>query len=110
MHEGFLSPGRVTRPGISHIRGQVSMIPAHPSGLLSTAEAAKLAGVKPVTIRLWRARGWLDRQGLDERGYPLHSADAVRAAEKLVRGHGIEASGVDPRQLRGRTAALLLAP
>jgi hypothetical protein len=41
-------------------------------------------------------------QGLDERGNPLHTPEALRAAEKLVREHGIEASGVDPRKLRSR--------
>jgi DNA-binding transcriptional MerR regulator len=71
-------------------------------GLLTTADAARLVGVKPVTIRQWRKRGWLLPQGLDERGYPLHTREAVRAAEKLVRGNGLEKSGIDPRQLRGR--------
>lgn len=80
------------------------MITSRPDGLLTTAEAARLAGRKPVTIRQWRNRGWLATQGLDERGYPLHTAEAVRAAEQLVRQHGIAASGIDPRQLRGRAA------
>ena len=81
------------------------MVPLHPSGMLSTAEAARLVGVRPVTIRQWRNRGWLAPQGLDERGRPLHTPEAVRAAERLVRQHGIDASGIDPRQLRQRTAA-----
>jgi DNA-binding transcriptional MerR regulator len=81
------------------------MIPAHESGFLSTGEAATLAGVRPVTIRQWRKRGWLAVQGLDERGYPMHTAEAVRAAEETVRGNGIEMSGVDPRRTRGRKAA-----
>jgi hypothetical protein len=79
------------------------MIPAHPSGLLTTAEAAKLIGVEPVTIRQWRYRGHLAVQGLDERGRPLHTAAAVQAAEELVREGGLNsASGADPRRLRGR--------
>lgn len=82
------------------------MLPGRPDGYYTTAESARLAGVRPVTIRQWRKRGWLAAQGLDERGWPLHTADAVRAAEQLVRAHGIAASGVDPRRLRrGRTAA-----
>ncbi len=76
------------------------MAPARADGFLSTAEAARLAGVRPVTIRQWRARGWLAVQGLDERGYPLHTREAVRAAERRVRENGITASGIDPRRLR----------
>jgi DNA-binding transcriptional MerR regulator len=73
-------------------------------GMLSTGEAARLVGVKPVTIRQWRSRGWLDKQGLDERNRPLHTPEAVRAAERLVRENGRRTSGIDPRQLRGRRA------
>ena len=79
------------------------MRPRRGDGLLSTPEAARLVGVKPVTIRQWRARGWLVPQGLDERGYPVHTREAVRAAEKRVRENGLQASGIDPRQLRGRS-------
>jgi len=80
-----------------------ALTPSRPDGFLTTPEAARLLGVKAWLIRKWRSRGWLAPQGLDERGNPLHTAEALRAAEKLVREHGIEASGVDPRQLRGRT-------
>jgi hypothetical protein len=73
-------------------------------GLITTAEAAKLVNVSEATIRQWRKRGWLDRQGLNERGHPLHTKDAVRAAERQVRENGRRTSGIDPRQLRGRRA------
>lgn len=76
------------------------MLPARGDGFLTTAEAAQMIGVAEVTIRQWRKRGRLPTQGRDERGYPLHSAEAVRAAEGLVRRNGIDASGIDPRQLR----------
>jgi DNA-binding transcriptional MerR regulator len=72
--------------------------------MYTTPELARLLRKSPSTIRSWRKRGWLQPQGLDERGNPLHTAEAGRAAEQLVRRHGIESSGVDPRQLRGRTA------
>jgi DNA-binding transcriptional MerR regulator len=72
--------------------------------MLTTPQLAQLLGVSPATIRSWRNRGWLAKQGLDERGNPLHTADAGRAAENLVRRHGISASGIDPRRLRGRAA------
>lgn len=81
------------------------MVHSRPDGFLTTPEAARLIGVKPWLIRKWRQRGWLAPQGLDEQQRPLHTVEAVRAAEQLVRQHGIEASGVDPRQLRQRTAA-----
>ena len=80
------------------------MLSTRPDGFLTTRDAARLAGVSPVTIRQWRSRGWLDRQGLDERGYPLHTPAAVRAAELKVRENGLEASGVDPRRTRKRAA------
>lgn len=80
------------------------MVPAHPSGMLSTPELARALGVSPATIRSWRNRGRLARQGLDEHGNPLHTLEAGRAAEQLVRRNGIEASGIDPRQLRGYAA------
>lgn len=77
-------------------------MPARPDGYLTTREAARLVGVKPPTIRKWRADGMLAPQGLDEHGYPLHTAEAVRTAEQRVRENGLAKGGYDPRQLRGR--------
>jgi hypothetical protein len=79
------------------------MLATRGDGLLTTPQLARLLGRSPATIRSWRHRGWLAPQGLDERGNPLHTAEAGRAAEKLVREHGIAASGVDPRLLRRGT-------
>lgn len=79
------------------------MVSSRADGYLTTPESASLLNVKPWLIRKWRQRGWLKPQGLDERGFPLHTAEALRATEKLVREHGIEASGVDPRRLRTGT-------
>ena len=42
------------------------MRPTRGDGYLTTAESACLVGVKPVTIRQWRKRGYLTAQGLDE--------------------------------------------
>lgn len=80
------------------------MLPARGDGLLTTPEAARLAGRSPATIRSWRNRGWLVSQGLDERGYPLHTREAVRDAERRVRENGIGKTGIDPRRL-SRAAA-----
>lgn len=82
------------------------MRPRRGDGLLTTPEAARLVGVSPATIRSWRNRGHLVAQGLDERSRPLHTREAVRAAERRVRENGLGISGVDPRQLRGRTQRL----
>lgn len=80
------------------------MIAAHPSGLLTTAESARLVRVSPVTIRAWRRLGWLEPQGLSEQGYPMHSAEAVREAARQVRQNGISKGGFDPRLLRSQAS------
>jgi DNA-binding transcriptional MerR regulator len=82
------------------VHGVVVMRPVRGDGYLTTAEAAKLAGVSVNTIYSWRKRGHLVAQGLDERGRPLHTRQAVRDAERRVRENGLQASGIDPRQLR----------
>ena len=89
------------RPGHFAICGAGDGVrPTRGDGFLPTKEAAALVGVSPSTLRDWRAKGYLKSQGLDERGHPLHTAEAVRAAEELARQAGLKASGVDPRRLR----------
>lgn len=83
--------------------------PTRGDGLLNTPQAGKLVGRSPATIRSWRhrrytdgqgiSRPYLEPQGLDERGNPLHTRQAVREAERLVRENGLKASGIDPRRL-----------
>ena len=82
------------------VSGAVTVQPGRADGFLTTAEAARVAGVSVNTIYSWRNRGHLAVQGLDERGYPLHTREAVEAAEELVRERGLAASGIDPRRLR----------
>jgi hypothetical protein len=77
--------------------------------MLTTAEAGRLVGVDPKTIRWWRHRGYLAAQGHDERGRPLHTAAAVRATEREVRERCLAASGRDPRQLRTAARGLTAA-
>ena len=93
----------LSAPGHRAFRGRVTMVPSRSDGFLTTPESARLLGVKAWLIRKWRSRGWLMPQGLDERGNPLHTAEALWAADQLVRQHGVETSGVDPRRLRGRS-------
>lgn len=78
------------------------MRPCRGDGFLTTEESAALAGVSPSTLRDWRSakKGYLQAQGLDERGHPLHTAEAVREAERLAREAGLRTSGIDPRRLR----------
>lgn len=98
-------PRRVMRTGLFALCGQVIVLPGDDSHLLGTEAAARFIGVSPSTIRQWRKRGRLSTQGLDERGYPLHSREAIRAADETVREKGLEWSGVDPRRLRKPPAA-----
>ena len=97
-------PWSAHAPGAYRFSRVVVMRHARGDGYLTTPEAAALVGVKPGTIRQWRNRGWLAPQGLDERGYPVHSREAVRAAERRVRENGLQTSGIDPRQLRQQAA------
>jgi len=73
-------------------------------GLVTCAQAAESAGVRPSTIRSWVARGWLARRGLSERGHPLYDPDDVARAEKVVKANGLRTSGVDPRTRRKHAA------
>lgn len=47
---------------------------------LTVAEAARLAGVQPATIRSWQHRRKLTPCGLDHHGRPLFYATDVRNA------------------------------
>lgn len=76
------------------------MLPVRADGLLSARAAAELVRVTPRTIDNWRARGLLDRFGLDERGWALYRREDVRAAEMEARRLGMAALGTDPRRLR----------
>ena len=52
--------------------------------LLTTTEAAEVAGVKPDRIRKWDRRGHLERAGLNERGWPLYKAlDVAKVKHKF---------------------------
>jgi hypothetical protein len=53
--------------------------------LLTTTEAALLAGRKPATIRTWAARGHLKAAGLDRAGRPLYAVEAVWDVERDTR-------------------------
>lgn len=52
---------------------------------VTTAEAAALAGVRPVTIRTWRLRGHLAPASYDGKGRPRYRALDVAKAEAATR-------------------------
>lgn len=98
-----MPPGRHAPRVFLAVPGVV-MHPTRGDGFLTTTEAARMVKVTPATIRKWRQRGWLTPQGLDERGRPLHTREAVTAAERRVTENGLTASGINPRQLRRKAA------
>ena len=59
-----------------------------PDMLLTVAEAAEVAGVKPDRIRKWDRRGHLDRAGLNEQGWALYRALDVAKCQHRFAGHG----------------------
>ena len=61
------------------------MISSRDDGLITVAEAAQLARVRPCTIRQWVARGQLAKAGIDERGRGLYRPVDVAATEKRLR-------------------------
>ncbi len=54
---------------------------------LTTSQAAKLAGVKPETIRKWVEREHLEPVGRDPRGRMVFTQLAVALAEAKTRKH-----------------------
>lgn len=109
LEESALSRERSVR-GLFAVQVVVVLTTNHGVRLLSTTEAARLIGVTEGAIRYWRRRPLdlddpdgprlLEPQGLDERKRPLHTASAVRDAERVLRQDGIDRAGVDPRDLR----------
>lgn len=53
--------------------------------LLTPAEAARHAGVKPATIRKWKERGLLKPDGYDAAGHPKYRLIDVARAEYATR-------------------------
>lgn len=78
------------------------MLPTRGDGLLTTAQAAAIAGAKAATIRSWVARDHLRPAGLAENGRPLYRREDVIAAERTVRDNGLRRSRTDPRAVRRR--------
>jgi hypothetical protein len=94
-----IMPGAQSRPGFFAFRGRGdAMLPSRGDGYYTTADAARLVHRKPATIRRWRYLGYLRTQGLDEHGYPLHTAMAVREAERTARENGLRTRKIDPRK------------
>jgi hypothetical protein len=71
-----------------------SVVTTDADSLVTTAQAAELAGVKVETVRQWRKRGYLDRdgvrqqlavRGIDEHGWPMFNAGEVLAIVATTR-------------------------
>lgn len=58
-----------------------------PDMLLTTAQAAEVAGVKIDRVRKWNRRGHLERAGLDEHGWPLYRALDVAKCKHRFHGY-----------------------
>jgi hypothetical protein len=54
-------------------------------GLLPTTDAAKLAFVRPATIRKWVQRGHLTAESHDDLGRPLYRVSEVLRVERETR-------------------------
>ena len=61
------------------------MAPDRLDSLITTSEAAALAGVAVNTITTWRTRGLLTPAGQDDRGKPLYRFLDVARAERATR-------------------------
>ncbi len=57
-----------------------------PDMLLTTAQAAEVAGVKIDRVRKWDRRGHLERAGLNERGWPVYRALDVAKCKHRFQG------------------------
>ena len=49
-------------------------------------EAARVAGVKPGTIRVWESRGKIERVPVGDDGQPLYHLPTIAAAAKVKPG------------------------
>lgn len=59
----------------------------NPDELLTTAQAAELAGVTPQAVRVWHHRGHLEPAGRNDRGHNLWRLVDVARAEHHTREH-----------------------
>lgn len=58
-----------------------------PEGLITTSQAAELAGVSTGAIRQWVRRGHLEKAGIDERGQSMFRVADVARAEFKTHKH-----------------------
>jgi DNA-binding transcriptional MerR regulator len=50
-----------------------------PRHLFTAAEAARLFGIPPGSVRAWKAKGQLYHMGLTQRGQPMYDRDDLLA-------------------------------
>lgn len=64
-------------------------VPSTLDDLISTTEAATMCGISVAAVCNWRARGYLNPSGLDERGRPLYKRIDVLRTARDTRRRGI---------------------
>lgn len=63
------------------------MLIIDPDGLITTQQAAELAGVSAGAVRQWVRRGHLEKAGIDERGQSMFRVADVARAEFKTHKH-----------------------
>jgi DNA-binding transcriptional MerR regulator len=61
------------------------LMPEGINTLITSTEAASIAGVTVSTIRTWKERGLISPAGLDERNRPLYRLADIAQAERKTR-------------------------
>lgn len=80
------SPNTATVLGLPLLGGQLTVYaPDGLNTLVSTTEAAGIAGVTVSTVSKWRERGMIEPSGLDERGRPLYRLADIVKTERATR-------------------------
>jgi len=76
----------VSNSGSDRIRPEIVLLDDDPlETLVSTSEAAQIAGVSAATVRKWKQRGLIAPAGLDERNRPLYRMRDVALTERKTR-------------------------
>jgi len=90
-----MSSARKRRGGHFFMSGGVFLVVVtSPEMLLTRREAAEVADVDIERLRQWERRGYLDRAGLNDKGWPVYRAlDVAKCKHRFAGfGHGEQAA------------------